>query len=570
MSSLGLGLLLLASAWCVAALRAGDYLSPRFHPLGGLPAGTGDVTGAIFINGTWSVWAVGEPWALMQSEDLVHWRDVATDIGFSGTTGAIALAENGTPYAIHPCGPGYCAAIANDTSLQHWHQLGMVVSQAQQTPWLPFNGPDRPGNPSCTTKFGQGNGYQYMDTVTPYQKDGEWRLVAPIQGCNDRLRQGRDNAQALLFSSPKLFGPGCNWTYRGVFFATNETVLPHRPPWVDMIDSDYFEQVPGDPSDELGVFTNSWAGGPTENPPEAGRPIWNQVQWWVGKTIANGSFVPINSGAMDYGQYKPAPNTPLGYDIATNGGAQYYTPKSGAGQGGRGRRVVFSWLEDGLTGAAPGTADRLANCRALPRDWSIDAETKTVLQQPVPELSTLRMPENSTGNHVSLRNHSIQRGVDWGALRTVKGAQLEINAKIRLPPQGGSLDTVGLIVLGEEANSMGGTTLGVNLTAGLIFLERQLGVSGGVDVRAGPLPVLKNGTLELHIFVDGSVVELFANNRTTMSAWSFPAAASYDGLALFASCTRAAEGCAAELLELSVWRLQSVYPPWPRPAVTHQ
>jgi hypothetical protein len=107
-----------------------SHLRPRFHPLGGTPDGKGDVTGAIKINSTWSVWAVGEPWRLTQSQDLVHWETVPSDIGFAGTTGAIALSEAGVPYAIHPCGPGYCAAIAKDTTLRNWSSFCTLSSSA--------------------------------------------------------------------------------------------------------------------------------------------------------------------------------------------------------------------------------------------------------------------------------------------------------------------------------------------------------------------------------------------------------------------------------------------------------
>lgn len=110
-----------------------------------------------------------------------------------------------------------------------------------------------------------------------------------------------------------------------------------------------FQNVPGASDAQLGVFINSWAGGPLQNCYHGGHAactVWNQVQWWVGRTMSNGSFVPTpgKSGAIDYGNYEPSPLTPnnsLGIDVASNGGTQYYTSKSGAAANGKGRRVTF-------------------------------------------------------------------------------------------------------------------------------------------------------------------------------------------------------------------------------------
>ena len=128
--------------------------------------------------------------------------------------------------------------------------------------------------------------------------------------------------------------------------------------------------------------------------------MWNQVQWWVGRTLPNGSFVPLagKTGAVDYGNYQPSPiteNNSMGIDVASNGGAQYVTCKSGAAPDGKGRRVMFSWLAEGLLGATPGTARKNVSTRSLPRDISMSADNM-LLQAPVPELQSLRL--SGSGN----------------------------------------------------------------------------------------------------------------------------------------------------------------------------
>ena len=244
-----LGLLLVCAVGCVHSFNP-EWLRPRYHYsnpqlLAGSGAGPGggDVTDAIFLDGAWFVGAdcAPEGHCFHRSLDLVHWKPVPRKSKgqLVYDTGGLTIDDDGTPVNFAPGGGGYVSAAATDHTLQEWHSLGTAVYQDKQTPWLPSNNPSL-----CSPNFGQGSGYQYMDTVAPWKaRDGLWHLVAPIQGCEDRLRGDPSNpsgnkAQALLFKSPALRGPKMNWTYAGVFFKTNETVIPGRTPWVDFIDSD--------------------------------------------------------------------------------------------------------------------------------------------------------------------------------------------------------------------------------------------------------------------------------------------------------------------------------------------
>jgi hypothetical protein len=295
-----------------------EWLRPRYHYANVLDGpgnyGVGDVTDAIFLNGSWFAAAdcLEEGHCFHRSTDLVHWEAVPRRSHGQLTydTGGLTIDDDGTPVSYSPASAGYAAHVATDQTLEEWQSIGTVVHQDAQTPWLPSRNPTL-----CRPAYGQGDGYQYMDTVAPWKApDGLWHLVAPIQGCEDRLRGVPSNvagnrAQALLFKSPALRGPKMNWKYYGVFFETNETVVPGRTPWVDFIDSDFFQHVPGAADPLTGVFINSWAGGPHSNAVPS--TVWNQVQWWVGSLLANGSFVPApgKTGAVDYGNYEPSPIT---------------------------------------------------------------------------------------------------------------------------------------------------------------------------------------------------------------------------------------------------------------------
>ena len=564
-----------------------EWLRPRYHYgnqalLGHY--GGGDVTDAIFLDGYWFAGAdcAAEGHCFHKSRDLVHWEAVPrkTHGALVYDTGGLTVDDDGTPLAWAPAGDGYRCAEATDRTLQEWHSLGTVVHQAAQTPWLPVHNATL-----CNPAYGQGDGYQYMDVVAPFRgSDGLWHMVAPIQGCEDRLRGVPSNpsgnrAQALLFRSPALKGPQVNWTYAGVFFSTNETVVPGRTPWVDFIDSDFFQNVPGAADPTIGVFVNSWAGGPKENCPKENCTVWNQVQWWTGRLLSNGSFAPIpgKTGAVDYGNYEPSPSNSIGIDVATNGGTQYYTCKSGGDVHGGGRRVMFSWLLEGLTGARPYTARTNVSTRALPRDLTLDGNSM-LLQRPVPELKSLRM--SGSGDifnlTVTLTADARSTMLHWLPFRS---NQFEMAAVFSLP-QLAAPSELGVRIMASE-DAMGEfSAVGLNITAppaGLAFIDRRRGSNGrpsapanlapdaGADIRAGPMPSVAMGPAgvrehRLHGFVDHSTVETFWDNRTAVSAHVWPVSEVSNRLALFMACGEASGqgGCKATVL-IEFWRLQSIF-----------
>jgi beta-fructofuranosidase len=67
------------------------------------------------------------------------------------------------------------------------------------------------------------------------------------------------------------------------------------------------------------------------------------------------------------------------------------------------------------------------------------------------------------------------------------------------------------------------------------------------DVRATPLALAASEPLRLRIFVDRSVVEVFANERACMTARVYPTRADALGAGLVA------RGDAAQLISLTAW-----------------
>jgi len=99
------------------------------------------------------------------------------------------------------------------------------------------------------------------------------------------------------------------------------------------------------------------------------------------------------------------------------------------------------------------------------------------------------------------------------------------------------------------------TVVGYDRESGEVFIDRsESGLSPGekaTDVHAAPLEPDSDGQVELHIFVDRSSVELFANDGLrTITDVIFPSADS-TGVELYA------EGGGVQLEELHVWQLDT-------------
>ena len=170
--------------------------------------------------------------------------------------------------------------------------------------------------------------------------------------------------------------------------------------------------------------------------------------------------------------------------------------------------------------------------------------TDYLAQQPVEELQQLR------GDAVQLSGRAIEPGAASLQEEGVSGQTLEIVAEFE--PQ--TADTVGLVVRsgGEEE-----TVVGYDAVNRTVFVDRS--TAGEADFHEGfasrnaaPLPLL-DGRVKLHVFVDRSSVEVFANDGLrTLTHRIFPDSAS-SGVSLMA------RGGEAQLVELTTWPLKSVW-----------
>jgi len=182
----------------------------------------------------------------------------------------------------------------------------------------------------------------------------------------------------------------------------------------------------------------------------------------------------------------------------------------------------------------------------LPREVSLRSESGALklLQAPVAALTELR------GRHRRLS--TLRLGNEPLRIRKPAddGKQLEILAQFA--PQ--SAQEFGLKVFvgaGEE------TLIGYDVPSGMLFVDRSR--SGKIPApifaerRAAPLAP-RRGLIKLHIFLDRSSVEIFANDGERVMTEQIFASTGSDGIELYA------KGGSARLQSLDLWEMQSAVP----------
>jgi len=207
---------------------------------------------------------------------------------------------------------------------------------------------------------------------------------------------------------------------------------------------------------------------------------------------------------------------------------------------GRDRRIMTAWIAEGRTVERQREAG-WAGVMSLPRLLSLRADGSLRIV-PVPELQALR------------RNHRRFTGLRGGPgnfclpLKEIEGDCLEIAAVI----DPGDAETVGLKLrcspVGDEETLVVYDPAKQHLT---LDVTRSSPTTTPVNrnPQTGPLTLADNEPLKLHIFVDRSVIEVFANDRQCLTKRIYPSIESVGT----AFVTRG--GCAA-IESIDAWNIE--------------
>eukprot|EP01052_Picozoa_sp_SAG31_P000761 SAG31_NODE_22_length_33849_cov_13.713096_9_plen_816_part_00 len=237
---------------------------------------------------------------------------------------------------------------------------------------------------------------------------------------------------------------------------------------------------------------------------------WSASSWTPGMTLK-----PTTSGMLDYGSF--------------------YAPKTAASADGR-RRIMFGWVTErwcdvgdeyngGCTSNAPHTLPPVGwdGSQSLPRELSFDSQGQLLIQ-PVRESVLLRSKAGTT--HV--QNIQINAG-DVPHVITA-GRALEVRLNLSMPEVGAlvAMDVLASVMTTERTMiCLNGSSKQLEI----ITAHSSLGPVGGREPYT--TPPLAATAIELAVWVDHSVVEVFVNSRIVVTARVYPTVGDSTGVRLW-------------------------------------
>ncbi|MCW5849085.1 MAG: glycoside hydrolase family 32 protein [Anaerolineae bacterium] len=232
-------------------------------------------------------------------------------------------------------------------------------------------------------------------------------------------------------------------------------------------------------------------------------------------------FTPLSQGRVDHGR-------------------SFYAPQSLTDE--QGRRLMFGWLRETRPVAAQ-IAAGWSGVLSLPRVLSPRDDGRLGME-PAPELERLRRQ----GPH--WRDVAVNELAEAG-LAEAQGDALEIGVEAAVGPD----SQLRLAVL-RSPDGAEETALVYDGPSGVLSLDTtraSLDAAVQGDVSSAPLPLTDGETLRLRVFVDRSVVEVFANGWLCLTSRVYPTRRDSQGVTL------SADG-EVTLRTLDVWPMNSIHP----------
>ena len=505
-----------------------DPHRPRYHLVP--PEGFfNDPNGALFWNGRYHLFYLArEPiphpkrpgrefwvavWDHVSSRDLVHWiqhppairpkRDGSTPMGiYSG--GAIKNAPRPT-LIYHVPHQGTCIAVAEDDDLDEWREL-------PQNPVIPLHG--------------EGDEFVVFDPAGWYEESGHGTYHALIG--NKNRRPGYEGDCTSLFTSPDLV----HWEYRGPFYRS-------RREWTleaeDAACPDFF------PIGNRHMLLM-----------HCHRPYRNTTHYYLG-SYRDRRFTPERHGRMSWI------------------GGQLSAPESLIDD--RGRNIMFGWIADFRPGAAalygyeraaeaqPEERNLLAwaSVVSLPRVLSLAADG-TLAIAPAPELESLRLnPRRQAGIRVGADREVTLAAISGSCLeldlRLDPGDATAVGMKVLCAPDGSEQTTISYLPgAGKLQVDFRRSSLADDLQYWDYDPERADAFRTTGTVQAAPFRLAEGGVLDLRVFIDRSVIEVFANGRQSLTQRVYPTRSDSTEVRLFAT------GGAAHASVVEAWDMEPVAP----------
>ncbi len=472
----------------------------------------GDANGAFYANGRYHLMYLyarkqsGFCWGHISSKDLIHWRHHPDAIGPGGGdegcfSGGGFVDDDGTAYLSY---------------WMLWGALGLGVAKSTDPHYDRFE--KLPENPVIkSTEWGltevkdkDGNSLIYgsADPTNIWKKDGVYYIAAGNLLVLNKYGRKKDSPLEMqgdwldLFKSDDLK----NWEYLHRFYERN-------PAWTDVSEDNMCPSFL-----------------PLPSSPDGGAPS--------GKHLL--LFIAHNRGTQYYvGDYDTAKDKFL---LESHGRMSwvdntYFAPE--ALMDDQGRQIMWAWLTDNPDGEE---AKGWSGVFGLPRTLWL-GENDTLRMAPVQELSMLRQAErNWTDIALGDGRTMTLEGVDGAscelAITLTPGTAKQCGVKVRTSP-GDEEET--LLYYDAEKKE-------------LVFDATRSGVTGRKVVERAPFALGDTEDLDLRVFVDRSVIEIYANDRQAIGRRVYPGREDSVGLKLFA------QGGDATFVDVKAWDMMPSNP----------
>jgi beta-fructofuranosidase len=436
-------------------------------------------------------------WGHISSADLVHWRYHPDAIGPGhGDEGCFSgggfVDDNGTAYLSYWMlwgAKGIGLATSSDPGFDHWTKLD-ANPVIRSTEWGITEAKDSNGK----TLF-----YGSADPSNIWKKGGHYYMLTGNLPVLDKLGRRPDSPleeqgdRLYLFTSDDLK----NWRYLHVFYQRN-------PAWTDISEDNMCPSFL-----------------PLPATPEGGLPS--------GKHLL--LFISHNRGCQYYvGDYRDDRFFPSCHGRMSWVDNTYFAPE--ALMDGQGRQIMWAWLTDNPAGE---DQKGWSGVYGLPRTLWL-GEDGSLRMRPVKELETLRSHEKKWDD-LALAGGQTKR------LESVAGDSCELQMEIAP----GTARCFGVKVRASGDSKEEALLYYDAKARQLVFDSTRSGLTGRMVVERAPLDLGKGEPLRLRVFVDKSVVEVYANDRQAISRRVYPARSDSLGVVLFA------EGGEATFRHLKAW-----------------
>jgi beta-fructofuranosidase len=225
-------------------------------------------------------------------------------------------------------------------------------------------------------------------------------------------------------------------------------------------------------------------------------------------------FSPVYEGVLDYGTFY-APLTMLDD---------------------QGRRIMYGWLRETRTAREQERAG-WSGVQSIPRELALD-EHRRLLMRPVPELEAIR------GQHHDLNSLTIDQST-----LSVRGLTLDIIAEFTLAS--GESCGLSLAASGDDKDHVDIEYQPADQKLVVRKISHEMGEAVVTHLREVPHVLDQDESLKLRILLDGSVIEMIANERTGLTSRIYPTNPDNDYIRLI--------GAPAQLRRLDIWEMPSVW-----------